>query len=104
MSPSKKGKNQAKQLTREKFTTNSGLVREVIIWSLPKSEGYPEGIKYRLILVNATTGKVLVLFDNHPPKGHHKHLEEIETDYSFTTLTRLIEDFLKQCEKWETKK
>jgi hypothetical protein len=101
VAPTKKNQPKATQLVREKFTTNTGLVREVIIWSIPKNQDYPEGLKYRLILVEATSGKVLTLYDNHPPKGHHKHLEGIESKNEFISLEILIREFLDSCRKWE---
>lgn len=34
-----------------------------------------------------------VLYDNHHPKGHHRHFRGIEAPYEFQGVDRLIEDF-----------
>ncbi len=33
--------------------------------------------------------------DNHSPKGHHIHLDEVEKDYEFSTVEALFSDFKK---------
>jgi len=35
-----------------------------------------------------------VLYDNHHPKGHHRHIEGGEETYRFVDVDRLIEDFM----------
>jgi len=34
-----------------------------------------------------------VLYDNHHPKGHHRHIEGTEKPYVFVDVDRLITDF-----------
>lgn len=86
----------AELLHKSKLILNSGLVREIVIWKVPESKDYPEGIKYRLLLVDPIWKKVLVLFDNHAPKGHHRHDSKGEEfPYTFISAQLLVEDFLK---------
>jgi hypothetical protein len=33
-----------------------------------------------------------VLYDNHEPKGHHRHLEGVEEPYAFVDVDRLLDD------------
>jgi len=68
-------------------------VAELKVWKVSKSGDFPEGIKYSLFLVNVATKKVLIGFDNHRPKGHHKHLYDSEEIYLFQDTDKLIEDF-----------
>ncbi len=66
------------------------------------SDRYPDGIKYRLVLVVPLTGKLLVLFDNHFPKGHHRHLGTgQEVAYRFESVQKLVEDYLQAIEDEE---
>ena len=59
--------SRAVRVLHEKIKTAQGLVVELKVWRVPKSEGYPEGIKYSFF---AVFGKqVLVGYDNHKPKG-----------------------------------
>jgi hypothetical protein len=101
----KRVSEKAKLVFREKLTLASGRLRDAVIWRVPVSERYPEGVKYRLVLADPFTGDVLVLFDNHFPKGHHRHLrggEEII--YSFQTVEKLVEDYLKAVQVEENRK
>ena len=36
------------------------------------------------------------LYDNHHPKGHHRHISGREAPYTFVTATRLVADFLAE--------
>jgi hypothetical protein len=86
----------AKLLHNSKLVLNSGLVREIKIWQIPKNFHYPEGVKYRLVLVDPVWKKVLLLFDNQSSKGHHWHDSYgNEYIYKMISVATLIEDFLR---------
>ena len=34
-----------------------------------------------------------MLYDNHDPKGRHRHLEGVEESYEFVDVDRLLADF-----------
>lgn len=88
--------NKAELLLKSKIVLYSSLVREIVIWKVPSSKYYPEGIKYRLVLADPFWKKVLLLFDNHAPKGHHVHIKDgKEYSYSFSSMETLIEDYLR---------
>lgn len=61
------------------------------IWEVPISEQYPDGLRYSLFAIQE--GKVLVGYDNHQPKGHHRHLGEAQSPYHFSNLETLTNDF-----------
>jgi Family of unknown function (DUF6516) len=42
----------------------------------------------------------VILYDNHHPKGHHRHIGKHEESYKFSTARRLIADFLAQASKF----
>jgi hypothetical protein len=54
----------------------------------------PDGVRYRLALVLSGQTVPVVLYDNHHPKGHHRHIAGVETAYHFSTVERLIADFM----------
>lgn len=88
-------KKKAALLHKSKLVLNSSRVREFVIWKVPISKNYPEGIKYRLALIDPIWKKVILLFDNHAPKGHHYHLKNgKELHYTFISTAKLIEDYL----------
>jgi len=85
-----------KQVSRQKQSLRNGLLRVGVIWEVPKTQRYPDGIRYRLALVHPETGKILVLFDNHFPKGHHRHYANgTEAPYHFQSVLNLVEDYLQ---------
>ncbi len=94
----------AKLVFREKLTLRSGRLRDAVIWKVPVSDRYPDGEKYRLTLVDPQTGNVLILFDNHFPKGHHRHLKTgEEVPYVFESVEKLVDDYLRAIEGEEDK-
>ena len=50
-----------------------------------------KGSKYSFFAVHF--GKVLVAYDNHSPKGHHRQFGEEEGPYDFNGFEKLREDF-----------
>jgi hypothetical protein len=90
-------------LLDSKQALNSGLLIEIKIWKVERSNKYPEGIKYRLVLVNPLKKMVLLLFDNHFPKGPHIHnCEGQEVEYHYESMQKLIEDFYHSFQKVES--
>ncbi len=79
---------------REKTTDEQGNVREMVIWQVEPNPRQPEGIRYRLALILAGEKAPAVLYDNHHPKGHHRHIEGVEEPYQFMNVDRLIADFM----------
>jgi len=86
--------NKAKLLFRQKSLLRNGMLRDGVVWWVPKDDRYPDGYRYRLALVEHLNGKVMILFDNHYPKGHHVHLKDgREVPYEFKSLKKLLEDY-----------
>lgn len=77
----------------EKIIEDDGCIIEMKIWEVPISEKMPEGVKYSLYCVKA--GKILVGYDNHHPKGHHRHYGTQQQEYEFNGVEKLIADFLE---------
>jgi hypothetical protein len=40
-----------------------------------------------------------VLYDNHHPKGHHRHLGTVQNGYAFSTVDQLLKDFLADVQR-----
>jgi hypothetical protein len=75
-----------------KLTDDEGNIRDIVIWKIEPSLHTPEGVRYRLAFVPAGQRRPAVLYDNHPPKGHHQHVD-IQTAYQFETVAKLLRDF-----------
>lgn len=77
----------------EKRIEDDGSIIEMKVWRVPLSEKSPDGVRYSLYWVKE--GKILVGYDNHHPKGPHRHYGERQESYEFTTIENLIRDFLE---------
>ena len=71
---------------------------KMILWSVPQPVlGSPHLLKYRLFY--GKPGQRLVGYDNERGKGDHRHLEDQEQPYTFTTPEALVADFLDDVKK-----
>ena len=69
---------------------NRFAIFEIVIWKIPVSKDYPDGIKYRAWV--SENGETLFGFDNHKPKGLHLHIGEREVGYVFRGMDALRAD------------
>ena len=60
-----------------------GYLMEVKIYSVPVSKKTPSGYRFRCFMVDPVSGEELVGYDNHWPKGPHRHCRGEETSYEF---------------------
>ena len=79
-----------------------GLI-EIAVWRVPMDFRHPDGVRYRLAFIPNGYRKPTVLYDNHYPKGHHKHIEGFETPYHFMGVVHLHQDFDNDVEVWKKK-
>ncbi len=81
-------------LFHEKATDERGNLFEARIWKVPAGPKYPDGVRYRLAFIRSGENRPAVLYDNHHPKGHHRHVGRVEETYRFVDVEHLIKDFL----------
>ena len=81
------------KLTLIHSTSKIVRVCEIKIWNIENDYQYPGGLKYSLFCVEAASGKIIIGFDNHFPKGPHKHIVSIEETYNYIDSDLLVEDF-----------
>ena len=79
------------KLYQKKLLKNN-MILEVKVWEVTRSKNYLDGVKYSLIVIDFESNKK-VLMDNHAPKGHHFHIDNMEFKYRFEGIDKLIEDF-----------
>lgn len=75
---------------RDSGTFDDGSRYEMVATSVPESESYPEGVKYRFQYMD-TDGATLLRFDNFPDHPdadrHHCHTADgVHDDVEFTGL------------------
>ncbi len=88
-------------LLRGKFTDTDGDLLAWVVWKVPSSRLYRDGIRYRMAFIPKGMKRPAVLYDNHHPKGHHKHLEDFEQPYLFLTAAQLRADFIEDVRLWK---
>lgn len=81
-------------LFRQKFIDGSGNLSEMVVWRIPATVNMPSGIRYRLAFVRRDQERPAVLYDNHSPKGDHRHVDGGEEPYCFVDVDRLLADFV----------
>lgn len=89
--------SKARLVFHRKEILERGLIIEMKVWEVPRSKHYPDGFRYSLFAVKAR--KVLIGYDNHRPKGHHKHVGTEGRIYIFRGIDTLISDFTRDVEK-----
>jgi hypothetical protein len=82
-------------ILHEKVIDEGGNLMELSIWKVPTSKQKPAGVRYRLAFVRRGEPAPAVLYDNHHPKGHHRHIEGVEEPYAFVDVDRLLQDFVE---------
>ncbi len=88
----------AQRIFYDKALLPDGSIVEMVIWQLPKSSSQrPHGLKYRLYY--GKDNERVVGYDNERGKGDHKHIYNTEKRYRFTSVEKLIADFLADIEK-----
>ncbi len=88
----------AKLVYRSKLIYSDGAIREMVIWQLPeKTPERPHGLKYRLYYGDSKGN--CVRYDNETGKGDHRHLNDKEEQYYFTTVEKLVADFQQDINK-----
>ena len=84
---------EATLITRFKDVAPEGGVIEWVVWRVPEPvRPSAHSFKYRAAYV--VDGVRIVGFDNERGKGDHCHFRGAERRYVFTSVERLIEDFI----------
>ena len=88
-------------LLKQKLTDPDGDILELVIWKVPMGTTHPKGVRYRLAFIPQGRDLPALLYDNHHPKGPHKHRNGEESPYGFVDVRRLIEDFQRDVAHWK---
>ncbi|MGO9634547.1 MAG: DUF6516 family protein [Steroidobacteraceae bacterium] len=93
----------AELLMRERLILSRRAFVEIVIWKLPQPLPYSRhAFKYRLAYI--ANQRCVLRFDNEAGKGDHKHLDEVEATYIFTSLDALQTDFWAEVNKRRRRK
>ncbi len=93
----------AEALLQERHVLDANAFVEMVVWRVPRPvKGSAHAPKYRLALV--VDGTCVVRFDNEAGKGDHRHVGEVESEYSFTTYEKLLADFWLAVDAWRQRR
>ena len=81
-----------------KLIDEAGGTEERVIWDVPAGVKSSDAVRYRLAYIPKGSKYPAVLYDNHHPKGHHKHIRGHQMAYEFTSVAKLLGDFRKDIE------
>lgn len=84
----------ARLVLRQKVIDEGGNILELVVWRVPTTAMMPSGIRYRLAFVRRGEERPVVLYDNHLPKGDHRHVKGAEAPYHFVDVDKLLADFV----------
>jgi hypothetical protein len=79
-----------------------GAIVEMTIWIVPEPvPGSAHAFKYSLFY--GYSGKRLVGYDNERGKGDHRHIDDREERYAFSSVEELVSDFLSDVRRMRGK-
>ncbi len=85
-------KRRAVLLQYDEICDEKGWQVIIKVWKVPVSRTSPECMDYSLSLISPD-GERVVRYDNHWPKGHHRHVLGEEGPYAYKDIETLIADF-----------
>lgn len=86
----------ATKLVHIKENHGDGFI-EIVIWNIPTPLP-PSEHSFKYSLVYIVDSKRVVGYDNERGKGDHKHLNDEELPYIFTSPAQLMSDFMADIE------
>lgn len=89
----------ARELFNRRVPVTEHAFAELVLWELSEPlSGSKHSYKYRLAFV--VFGECVLRYDNESGKGDHKHEDDREMNYRFTTVDKLVADFFEEVKRW----
>lgn len=89
----------AELLIKERIVQSDNSFAELVVWRVPEPLfGSLHSFKYRLAFV--VNGECVLRYDNEAGKGDHKHSDNAEIAYQFTSPRQLLVDFWQDVDYW----
>jgi Family of unknown function (DUF6516) len=86
-------------LVRTKEVRDDGTIVEIVVWELPEPLP-PSTHRYKYRLFFGTEGRSRIRYDNERGKGDHRHVDNKESSYAFSTVEQLLDDFERDIADW----
>lgn len=90
---------------RKREVYADGSLTEIRIWQVDKRAAFPSGVKYAFYYIGLPPEReIIVGYDNHHGKGHHRHARGKETPVAVSSVSALLQRFRREVvEHLETK-
>ncbi len=89
----------AELLLQERHQIAEAAFATINIWRVAEPvRGSHHDLKYSLAYV--VSGVCVLRYDNEAGKGDHRHLDDLETPYVFSTPEALLADFWNDVDRW----
>lgn len=87
------------ELLRQRIVYSENQFAELVLWQVVEPVVKSKHLfKYRLAYV--VKGLCVLRYDNEAGKGDHRHWNDREFEYKFTSPEKLLSDFQKDIERW----
>lgn len=74
-----------------------GSLTDIRIWQVRKSAAFPAGVKYAFYFIDPPPErKVIIGYDNHHGKGHHRHTGEVEEPTMAVSASAVLRQFRRE--------
>lgn len=74
-----------------------GSLTEIRIWQVNKQPAFPTGVKYAFYFVGPPPEHAIIIgYDNHHGKGHHRHVQGRETPVTAPSVSALLQQFRRE--------
>ncbi len=89
----------ARELRNQRLNLGDGRSVRIVIWEVPEPKK-PSAHSYKYRLAFIVNDVCVLRYDNELGKGDHRHEGRHQTPYIFSTLDKLIDDFMNDIENW----
>ena len=87
----------ARLVFRKKEVYADGSLTEIRLWQVNKSVVFPAGVKYAFYFIGPPPEYAVVVgYDNHHGKGHHRHMQGKETPIVVPSVSALLQRFRQE--------
>ena len=87
----------ARLVFHKKEVYADGSMTEMRIWQVTKTPAFPTGVKYAFYFLGPPPEHAVILgYDNHHGKGHHRHAREHETAITAASVSAVLQQFRRE--------
>lgn len=87
----------ARLVFHKKEVYSDGSLTEIRIWQVARQSAFPTGVKYAFYFIGPPPERTVIIgYDNHHGKGHHRHAQGEETSITISSVSALLRRFRRE--------